>query len=302
MLDSRLKYAVAVARLGSFSGAAKDVGVTQSAVTKSVADLEQQLGFAIFSRTSRGVATTPEGRDFIDRAARLLADAADLFGERNRGADPFAGQLRIGLFPGSIDWLINDPAIGLLKRHTAVRIDTVSGNSERAVQLLSRGDIDVAFGLEAALAGWPQFKCERIATIEILPFVRKDHPILAETSVDKQTFTRFDFVVPSSSEPYTPIIRKMYEQDGQRPEYRVHMTDYFHLVRRIVASTDAVGLVAKAFTLTGWFREAFVALPDAGLLEPLVLAYAVRARWPIKPAAKDLIARVRQGWSSARHS
>ena len=158
MLDSRLKYAVAVARLGSFSGAAKDVGVTQSAVTKSVADLEQQLGFAIFSRTSRGVATTPEGRDFIDRAARLLADAADLFGERNRGADPFAGQLRIGLFPGSIDWLINDPAIGLLKRHTAVRIDTVSGNSERAVQLLSRGDIDVAFGLEAALAGWPQFK------------------------------------------------------------------------------------------------------------------------------------------------
>ena len=144
MLDSRLKYAVAVARLGSFSGAAKDVGVTQSAVTKSVADLEQQLGFAIFSRTSRGVATTPEGRDFIDRAARLLADAADLFGERNRGADPFAGQLRIGLFPGSIDWLINDPAIGLLKRHTAVRIDTVSGNSERAVQLLSRGDRDPA--------------------------------------------------------------------------------------------------------------------------------------------------------------
>ena len=138
--------------------------------------------------------------------------------------------------------------------------------------------------------------------LRTLPFVRKDHPILAETSVAKQTFTRFDFVVPSSSEPYTPIIRKMYEQDGQRPEYRVHMTDYFPLVRRIVASTDAVGLVAKAFTLTGWFREAFVALPDAGLLEPLVLAYAVRARWPIKPAAKDLIARVRQGWSSARHS
>ena len=81
---------MAVARVGSFSGASKAVGVTQSAITKSVADLEQQLGFAIFNRTSRGVAMTPEGRDFIDRAARLLADAADLFGERDRGADPFA--------------------------------------------------------------------------------------------------------------------------------------------------------------------------------------------------------------------
>jgi len=66
VLDSRLRYAVAVARVGSFSGASKAVGVTQSAITKSVADLEQQLGFAIFNRTSRGVAMTPEGRDFID--------------------------------------------------------------------------------------------------------------------------------------------------------------------------------------------------------------------------------------------
>ena len=110
---------------------------------------------------SRGVAMTPEGRDFIDRAARLLADAADLFGERDRGADPFAGQLRIGLFPGSIDWLMTGPAIALLKRHAGVRFETVSGNSERAVQLLSRGDIDVAFGLQAAFSGWPQFKCDR---------------------------------------------------------------------------------------------------------------------------------------------
>ena len=52
-----------------------------------------------------------------------------------------------------MDWLINDAAIGLLKRHEGVRLEIVSGNSERAVQLLSRGDIDVAFGLEAALAG-----------------------------------------------------------------------------------------------------------------------------------------------------
>lgn len=296
MLDPRLRYAVAVARVGSFSGAAKAVGVTQSAVTKSVADLEQQVGFAIFNRTSRGVAMTPEGRDFIDRAARLLADALDLLGERDRSTDPFAGLLRIGLFPGSIDWLIMGPAIGLLKRRASVRIETVSGNSERAVQLLSRGDIDVAFGLEAAFAGWPQFKSDRIATVEILPFVRKDHPILTRHPVDKQSLARFDFVVPSSSEPYTPIIQQLYEQDGQRPEDRIHLTDHFPLVRQIVAATDTIGLVARAFTASRWFRDAFVPLLDTGLLDPLVLSYAARARWPIKPAGKDLIARVRQAW------
>jgi DNA-binding transcriptional LysR family regulator len=81
MLDSRLKHAVAVGRLCSFSRAADDVGVTQSAVVKSVADLERQLGYPLFHRTSRGARLTGEGRGAIDRASRLLSDAAELVGD-----------------------------------------------------------------------------------------------------------------------------------------------------------------------------------------------------------------------------
>ena len=43
-------------------------------VTKSVAELERYLGYSLFHRTSRGAMPTEEGREFIDRAARLLAD------------------------------------------------------------------------------------------------------------------------------------------------------------------------------------------------------------------------------------
>ncbi|MFN6935087.1 MAG: LysR family transcriptional regulator, partial [Tsuneonella sp.] len=68
MLDSRLKHAVAVGQLRSFSRAADAVGVTQSAVTKSVAELERHLGYSLFHRTSRGAMPTEEGREFIDRA------------------------------------------------------------------------------------------------------------------------------------------------------------------------------------------------------------------------------------------
>ena len=108
---------------------------------ESIGEIAGELEI-LLDQQDRHVAALAE---IIDRAARLLADADDLFRERNRGADPYAGLLRIGLFPGSMDWLINDAAIGLLKRHEGVRLEIVSGNSERAVQLLSRGDIDVAF-------------------------------------------------------------------------------------------------------------------------------------------------------------
>lgn len=295
MFDPRLKHAVAVGRLGSFSRAADAVGVTQSAVTKSVADLERSLGYALFHRTSRGALPTEEGRDFIDRAARILADAAELMGEAERRADPYKGTLRIGLFPGSMDWLLTEPLIALIRRHPAVRIETLVGNSERGIQLLSRGDIDVAFGLEAAFGAWSQFRCETIALAEIVPFVRKDHPILKHQPIGEDMLIGYDFVVPSSSsEPYTSIILQMFERHGLRPGDRLHMTDYFPLVCRIVASSDAIGLVAREFARTAWFRGRFTVLPGVKVLEPLVMCYAVRTRWPVKPAVRALIGEVRQ--------
>ena len=96
MLDPRLNHVVAVAHGGSFTKAAEIVGLTQSGITKSIADLERELGFAIFFRTSRGALMTEEGRDFVERAERLLDDARSLLqGSRERG-DPYAGPLRVG--------------------------------------------------------------------------------------------------------------------------------------------------------------------------------------------------------------
>lgn len=91
MLDSRLHYVVAVARSGTFTAASQAIGLTQLAITKSVADLEREIGYAIFFRTSRGVILTENGRDFIDRAARLLEDARELLKGSLQRNDPFAG-------------------------------------------------------------------------------------------------------------------------------------------------------------------------------------------------------------------
>jgi DNA-binding transcriptional LysR family regulator len=67
--------------------------VTQSAITKSVADLESELGYAIFDRTARGVILTEDGRRFIERAARLRDEAQDLVrgAIRGEGAIPMGG-------------------------------------------------------------------------------------------------------------------------------------------------------------------------------------------------------------------
>ncbi|MBJ7483874.1 LysR family transcriptional regulator [Brevundimonas sp.] len=297
MLDSRLKHAVSVGKLSSFSRAAEACGLSQSAVSKSVADLERQLGYLLFHRTSRSVMMTEEGREFIDRAARLLADSAELLGGVDQNANPYAGPLRVGLFPGSLDGLLTDPLIRLLRRHTDVRFEIVVGDSERGTRLLSRGDIDIAFGLEAALSIWPEFKCERVATIEIVPFVRLGHPLLSQGPVGRDALVEYPFIVPSSSEPYTSIIEQLYEDAGQRPGSKIHVTDQFSHVRQIVASSQAIGMIARQFTAKPWFDQGFATLEDTEILDPLTLCYAVRKRWPVKPAARALVGYIRQDWT-----
>ncbi|WP_246172590.1 LysR family transcriptional regulator [Nitrospirillum amazonense] len=74
----RLTGLIAFARaasLGSYTAAARALSVSPSAVSKSVQRLEQQLGLSLFTRTTRSLTLTPEGRDLHERALRLLQEA-----------------------------------------------------------------------------------------------------------------------------------------------------------------------------------------------------------------------------------
>lgn len=66
------------ASLGSYTAAARSLSISPSAVSKSVQRLEQQLGLALFTRTTRSITLTPEGRDLHERALRLLHEAEQI--------------------------------------------------------------------------------------------------------------------------------------------------------------------------------------------------------------------------------
>jgi DNA-binding transcriptional LysR family regulator len=77
----RLTGLIAFARaasLGSYTAAARSLSISPSAVSKSVQRLEQHLGLALFTRTTRSLTLTPEGRDLNERAMRLLHEAEQI--------------------------------------------------------------------------------------------------------------------------------------------------------------------------------------------------------------------------------
>jgi DNA-binding transcriptional LysR family regulator len=290
MLDPRFTHVVAVARAGSFTAAAEAVGVTQSALTRSIADLERQIGYAIFVRTPRGVLLTEQGRDFAERVQKLLEDTKEILC-RPQGDDPYSGVLRIGVCPASLEFRLIDPLARLLVRHPSIRLDISSATFERIVQQLRNGGIDVAVGFDAAFAEWPDLRRMQIPSIhDTVLFVRREHPILAG-EITLKSLAQYEFVSPSDSRPYGSLIRALYENEDIDWRKRIHIVDFFPIVRKIVAATDAIGVVSSYFAHgSESFKAQFCTLDGVNLFpDAALLCCAIRARWEMRLAARAFI-------------
>ena len=128
---------VRVAELGSIAKAARALGISSSAVSKSVARLEDRLELRLFQRTTRSLGLTEEGRLFFQTCQRLLAeldDAERLI--RERAIAP-AGVLRVEL-PTALGRLKIVPALQTLtSKYPALRID--ASFDDRLTDLIDTG-------------------------------------------------------------------------------------------------------------------------------------------------------------------
>lgn len=286
MLDDTIRYAVAVARYGSFTAAAARVGISQSAITKRVAELEQRLGHNIFRRTARGVILTDDGVAFVDRATRLLEDL-DLLMLRN--LDPFMGPLRVGICPAALDGMILKPIAELTRRYPQVRLDVSSSTFEQMGHQLRNGHVDIVLGLERVFREQADFAVEPLASVEAIFFTRKGHPLAARARIPSAELAAYDFVLPSGVPPYMHRVSDIFESAGVPIAARLHAVDYFPLVRMLVARSDAIGLVAASYAQSAEFNANFVIVDAAEPAAPGDLCCAVRARWEVTPIVRAFI-------------
>ncbi len=146
-LDSDLlRTFVAIADTGNFTHAAEVVGRTQSAISMQVKRLEDTVGEALFERGSRGVALTRKGEQFLPNARRivsLLDEAAAAF-----HSPSLVGAVRIGI-PEEYGYTVLPQALGsFARRHPQVEISAHYGSSERNMNALRGGQLDLAVVFE----------------------------------------------------------------------------------------------------------------------------------------------------------
>ncbi|GAC1345659.1 MAG: LysR family transcriptional regulator [Acetobacteraceae bacterium] len=134
-----------VAEHGGFTAAARKLGLSVSAVTKTVARLEDDLGTQLFNRTTRQLHTTDFGQEFYERCVRILADLEDAEAALRQGSVSYKGRIRV-VVPFSFGRVTLVPELpAFLRDYPDISLDL--NFSDNAVDLIAEGyDLAVRTG------------------------------------------------------------------------------------------------------------------------------------------------------------
>ena len=132
-----LEAVAAVARQCSFRRAALDLGLSTTALSRTVAGVEERLGVQLFARTTRSVSLTPTGERFVARMVPALREIGAAIDDATDQRDAPGGTLRINCSSGAARQTLEPLILPFLDRHPAVSIDLVTDS--RFVDIVAQG-------------------------------------------------------------------------------------------------------------------------------------------------------------------
>ena len=140
-----LRYIVEAARLGSITAASRFLRVSQPAISAAIRACEDEFSIRLFVRNpSQGLALTPSGRNFVNRARELLENAIDfeqMFDETSDGH--LAGRLELACYASPAPLLVPSVIRSFTKRYPDVEIGLHEGNMEQVAAYLKNGTADL---------------------------------------------------------------------------------------------------------------------------------------------------------------
>lgn len=175
-----LHAVVEVARRGGFSPAARALFTTQPNVSKTVRQLEDELGVALFDRVGRKTELTDAGRVVYRRARSILNETEDMLGELDELRGLRRGVLRLGLSLFGSSVLFAPVFTMFRRRYPGVEISLVEHGSKRLEELLRAGEVDLA----ASLTPVPEdFEWQDVRVEPLVALLPAAHPLAGRAAL-----------------------------------------------------------------------------------------------------------------------
>jgi DNA-binding transcriptional LysR family regulator len=199
MLDPRrLSLLREVARHGSFSRAAAALYLTQPAVSRQIAKLEQEAGVRLLERSTRGLSLTEAGRVAVERAEVIAGQLAAAEAELEAIATLGAGRLRMTAFPTAASTLGLDAIRTFRRQHPDVELTFVESGTNVGLRRLRRGEVDLALAFREhgrpAPAEWADLDAELLLIDPLYVAVAADHRLAGRAAIRLRDLADDDWI------------------------------------------------------------------------------------------------------------
>ncbi|GGD73747.1 LysR family transcriptional regulator [Paenibacillus nasutitermitis] len=276
----QLHYFVKVAKKEHVTQAAEELHVAQSAVSRQIHQLEQELGAKLFLQKGRNLQLTPVGALFLKRAEVILADLERAVSDVHEFLDPEKGEIRLG-FPHSLGFsLIPEIVSTFRKLHPNVTFRFKQGMYPSLIRDVIKGEVDLSF-----VSPFPEqhghVTGETVLTEELFAILPPNHHLAGEDAIDLIQLKEDNFVLFSQGYSLRPIVWDACREAGFTPNigFEGEETD---TIRGLVAAGMGVSLLPEmALYPSGPLQPVKVRVKSPQITRTIGLIYRSNEKLPL---------------------
>lgn len=248
-----------VAKCGSLTRAAEELYISQPAVSRSIKQLETQLGVSLFTRTHRGMQLSANGGKIIfeevERALKLLSDAQNRISEMKTSA---TGTIRIGASDTIFEYFLADKIVEFNERFPAVKIELMADVTPQTIEKLKADKCDVAF-VNLPIDNEPELKlygnCMRLNDIFV---TSEKYAELTTGEVGFETLKKYPLILIEQNTVSRRSFDNFLSSIGVNLEPSIEVGSW-DLMKRLVSRGMGIGVIPRQYVEN--------ALQDGSLLE-----------------------------------
>ena len=290
---SQIRDFLAVADTGSIRAAARSLGLTQPALTKSLRQLEAELGAVLVTRSVRGIVFTALGQAFLTRARSIDGDLRRAREEIAQLQGAREGTLSIGASTAPAMGVLPRAVVKLRESWPSATIRVSDTSFPNVLADLREGRFDLAisptFGADPVPSG--EFNVEVLFRNEVVVVVRKGHPKRSAKSL--REFTDGEWLRSGPRGGPATVLDAAYAAIGLPPPECHVQCESFLALPEIVAISDVVAMVPRQLLEQPSVRGRLVRVPVKEKLRPIEINLLTRAGVPLTPIGKDFVGLVR---------
>ncbi len=235
----QLKHLLAVAEHGCFVKAAESIHITQSGLSRSIANLEARLGVPLLVRKAKGVELTPFGSVVMNRAQFIVNEVSKSVLEVRALETGQAGHVRMAITQNYAHYLIPDVLSILQKERPNLTFEVITGGFMDLVQMVREGAIDLAFGLLGPIDDTSELEISHLREHHASVIANARHPLAHQAKVSAQELSAARWATIRSAGFNRNFIH-FFDQRGLPRPIQTMKTDSIDLILRYIEETDAL--------------------------------------------------------------